>query len=458
MREASIHKEEVPDADSPVRADSRVRWRILALLFLISMVTYLDRVNVSIAAQQMMAAYSLSGVQMGKIFSAFILAYALFQVPGGWLADKFGPRIVLAGAVTWWSAFTALTAAAVHFFSFSSLPAVSSLVLVRFGLGMGEAAAWPNFNRTIASWMAPRDRAFASSVPLAGGGLGATLTPPFIAWLMVKYGWQLSFYVSAAIGLSVAALWLRYSRDRPEDHPAVNAEELDLIQGVEQSTPRTASQGTIQVPWRAILLEPNVWLLAVINATCGYVAYIYLTWFFTYLIEARHLTLVRGSIYTTGPFLAITCLTPLGGKLGDRATRLYGKPFGRKLIGMGGMLIAGSALFLGARESNINIAILGLSLGAGAVFFSFSAQWAVTIDITREYAGTVSGIMNFVGNLGGMVSPVLMPLLAYKLGWTPALEIASGVIIAGSMLWIPLRPERPIYIADVQAPSVAIDG
>jgi ACS family glucarate transporter-like MFS transporter len=125
---------------------------------------------------------------------------------------------------------------------------------------------------------------------------------------------------------------------------------------------------------------------------------------------------------------------------------------------MGGMLIAGSALFLGARESNINIAILGLSLGAGAVFFSFSAQWAVTIDITREYAGTVSGIMNFVGNLGGMVSPVLMPLLAYKLGWTPALEIASGVIIAGSMLWIPLRPERPIYIADVQVPSVAIDG
>ena len=458
MTETSIQREELAPAESSLRTDSGVRWRILALLFLISMVTYLDRVNVSISAQQMMTAYNLSGVQMGKVFSAFILAYALFQVPGGWLADKFGPRIVLAGAVTWWSAFTALTAVAAHFFSFSLLPAVSSLVLVRFGLGMGEAAAWPNFNRTIANWMAPRDRAFASSVPLAGGGLGATITPPFIAWLMVKYGWQLSFYVSAAIGLSVAALWLWYSRDRPEDHQSVNVEELKLIHGVEQASPSSAPKRTSPIPWRAILLEPNVWLLAVINATCGYVAYIYLTWFFTYLIEVRHLTLVRGSIYTTGPFLAITCLTPLGGMLGDQATRLYGKPFGRKLIGMGGMLIAGSALFLGARESDVNIAILGLSLGAGAVFFSFSAQWVVTIDITREYAGTVSGIMNFVGNLGGMVSPILMPLLAHKLGWTPALEIASGVLIAGSLLWIPLHPERPIRVAGVQVPVGAIDG
>ena len=134
------------------------------------MVTYLDRVNVSIAAQHMMSAYNLSAVQMGKIFSAFILAYALFQVPGGWLADKLGPRVVLAGAVIWWSAFTGLTAVAVRVFPLSLLPAISSLVLVRFALGMGEAAAWPNFNRTIANWMAPRDRAFASSVPLAGGG------------------------------------------------------------------------------------------------------------------------------------------------------------------------------------------------------------------------------------------------------------------------------------------------
>ena len=267
---------------------------------------------------------------------------------------------------------------------------------------------------------------------------------------MVKYGWQLSFYVSAVIGLSVAALWIWYARNRPEEHPSVSPEELKLIQDVEQVGSDITPKGARQIPWRAILLEPNVWLLAVINATCGYVAYIYLTWFFTYLIEARHMTLVRGSIYTTGPFLAITCLTPLGGKLGDWATRLYGKPFGRRLIGMGGMLIAGCALFLGARESNINIAILGLSLGAGAVFFSFSAQWVVTIDITREYAGTVSGIMNFVGNFGGMVSPIVMPLLAHKLGWTPALEIASGVIIAGSLLWIPLHPERPIRVADIR--------
>ena len=432
-------------ANAQLTEASGVRWRILALMFLVSMITYLDRVNISIAAKNMMQAYHLSSADMGKVFSAFILAYALFQVSGGWLADRFGPRVVLASAVTWWSAFTALTACVIHVFPFSLLPVIWSLLIVRFCLGMGEAATWPNFNRTNANWMAPRDRAFASSLPLAGGGLGASLTPPFIAWIIVRYGWQLSFYLSSVMGLFVAALWFWYARDRAEEHPAVNAEELRLIhEGDSPAVPKTVARRARRTPWRAILTEPNVWMLAAINASCGYVTYIYLSWFYVYLVEARHLTLMQGSFYTTGPFIAITILTPLGGMLGDWTGRRYAKGFGRKLIGMGGMLVAGTGLFFGARVSNINVAIIGLSLGAGAIFFSFSSQWAVTIDITREHAGTVSGIMNFVGNLGGMISPMAMPVLVRKLGWTPALEIAAGIVIAGSMLWLPLHPEKQL--------------
>jgi ACS family glucarate transporter-like MFS transporter len=424
------------------REPSGVRWRILGLMFLVSVVTYLDRVNISIAAKQMMDSYHLTSVEMGKVFSVFILAYALFQVSGGWLADRFGPRVVLATAVTWWSAFTALTASVIRVPPFSLLPVLSSLLIVRFCLGMGEAATWPNFNKMNANWMAPKDRAFASSIPLAGGGLGAALTPPFIAWLIVRYGWQLSFYLSAVIGLFVAALWFWYTRDRAEDHPSVNSLELGLIHEGDEAI--SVSQLRRHTPWRAILAEPNVWLLAIINASCGYVIYIYLSWFYVYLVEGRHLTLMRGSYYTTGPFIAITLLTPLGGKLGDWASTRFAKSLGRKLVGMGGMLAAGLGLFLGARVSNINVAIFGLSLGAGAIFFSFSSQWAMTIDITREHAGTVSGIMNFVGNLGGVISPMAMPLLVRRWGWTPALEISAGIVVLGSVLWIPLQPERQI--------------
>jgi MFS transporter, ACS family, glucarate transporter len=426
---------------------TKVRWRILILILLVSMVTYLDRVNISIAAKRIMSTYQLSNGEMGRIFSAFILAYALFQVPGGWLADRFGPRIVLTAAVAWWSAFTALTAVAAHLFPLSLFPVVWSLVIVRFCLGMGEAAAWPNFNRTIANWMAPKDRAFSSSVPLAGGGLGATLTPPLIAWLMVKYGWKQSFYISAVIGLVVAAIWLWYARDRAEEHPHVNREELLVIHETEGQSAADSSPSPRRkagTPWRAILTEPNVWLLAAVNLACGYVIYIYLTWFYTYLLEARGLSLMRGSLYTTGPFLAITTLTPVGGILCDRAARRFGKNLGRRLIGMGGMLVAGMALYLGARIANINLAIVGLSLGAGAIYFSLSSQWVVTIDISREHAGTVSGIMNWAGNTGGIISPLLMPVLVRAWGWTPALESAAGVILLGSLLWLFLEPQRPL--------------
>src|SRR5258706_5448621 len=194
---------------------SVVRWKILALMLLVSMVTYLDRVNVSIAAKHIMSAYSLSQVEMGKVFSAFILAYGLFQVPGGWLGDRYGSRIVLTAAVIWWSAFTALTGVIADVLPITLMPVMWSLAISRFALGMGEAAAWPNFNRTIANWIPPQERAFASSVPLTGGSLGASLTPPLIAWLMLAFGWKESFYACGIIGLGVAALWFWYVRDPP---------------------------------------------------------------------------------------------------------------------------------------------------------------------------------------------------------------------------------------------------
>lgn len=415
------------------------------------MVTYLDRVNISIAAGQMMSSYGLSPVAMGKVFSAFILSYGLFQVPGGWLGDRFGPRIVLLGAVVWWSVFTALTAGIAKLAPATILPAVWSLVAVRFCLGMGEAAAWPNFSRSISNWMAVKERAFASSVPLAGGGLGAALTPPFIAWLMLRYGWRESFYVSALLGVVVALAWFWLARDKPELHPRVNAAELRVIHGARAAATVHVSTGPAEskrarrpTPWRAIATNANVWLLFCSAMSLGYMVYIYMTWFYTYLIQARHLSVMQGSLYTTAPFIAIAVMTPVGGVLCDKAASRFGLRIGRRLISMSGMFAAGIGLFFGARISNVHAAIWGLSIGAGAVYFALSSHWATYIDISEEHAGTVSGVGNWGGNMGGMVSPLLTPILAKKWGWTPALETAAVIILLGGFLWLFIRPDKKL--------------
>ncbi len=429
----------------PVRP-SGVRWQILGLMLLLSMITYLDRVNVSIAARHITNEYHLTDLQMGKIFSAFILAYGIFQVPGGWLADRFGPRRVLTFAVIWWSAFTALTAYAGDLFG-GAVPVVFSFCLVRFCLGMGEAAAWPSFNRTIASWMAKKERAFATSVPLAGGGVGAAITPPLIAWLMLTYGWRESFLICALLGVAVGALWCILSRDTPQQHPRVNTAELELIHPTPERAPIIADLNSIPVkltPWAALLTEKNVWLLFCSAMTCGYMVYIYMTWFFTYLVEQRHLSQMKSSYYTIGPFIAMAIMTPIGGAMSDVIARKSSLRFGRRLISMGGMFAAGLALIIGARVESIAVAIVWLSFGAGAIYFSLASHWATTIDISEKHAGTVSGMMNWGGNVGGVLSPILTPIFARKLGWVPALEIAAVIIILGGMLWFQIDPNRKL--------------
>ena len=427
---------------------TRIRWRIVALIVLISTVTYLDRVNVSIAAAQIMHEHGLSPAAMGRVFSAFILAYALFQLPGGWLGDRFGPRLTLGVAILWWSLFTALTAFATRIAPLAWLPPVAALCIVRFSMGMGEAAAFPNFNRTIANWVAPQERGFASSLALAGGGLGACATPPLIAWMIGAYGWREAFCVCAGLGGVASVIWISYVRDSAEQHPGVNALELRTIRG--SNTGVALGERTRQrTPWRALLSTRSVWLLTLLNFACGYVTYIYLTWFYTYLVQVRWLSVIRGSIYAIGPFLAITLMTPLGGAICDYAARRLGTRLGRMLPGMGGMLIAGMALIAGARTANINYAIVWLSIGAGAIFVSFAAQCVVTIDICKAHAGVISGIMNFGGNAGGFISPMLMPFLAQRWGWTPALVSAAALLLVVSSLWLILQPERAIEIGTV---------
>ena len=287
-------------------APARPRWGILALLFAISAVTYMDRVNISVTARQMMPAYGLTDQDMGYVFSAFVFGYALCQIPGGRLGDRWGARVVLACALVWWSLCTVLTAVVATLPLATAVGTVGALVLVRFLLGVGESVALPNFNRAVADWMPPGQRGLGIGIAIGGIGIGAAITPPLASWVMVNYHWQSVFYLSAVIGLVVAVLWVFCSQDRRSG---------SVTKAETSSTP---------VPWRRIVRSRSLWWLVASYACLGYVAYIYMSWFYLYLVNVRGIDLLRGGWLAAGPFLAILVFCPLGGWVTDQLVPVLG--------------------------------------------------------------------------------------------------------------------------------------
>jgi ACS family glucarate transporter-like MFS transporter len=422
------------------RPPSRVRWGMLALLFLISVITYVDRVNISVAAQQMTPALGLTQVQMGYVFSAFVLGYALCQLPGGWLGDRLGAHKVLTAAVLWWSLFTALTAAVGGVISWPWGGVAGALLVVRFLVGVGEAAALPNFNRTVAEWLASGERGAGMGISLAGIGVGGAITPPICAWLMVNFGWQSAFYVSGAAGILIALAWAWYATDRPEQHRHVNDAELRHIRGQDLLTPPAPRAGDEPVPWRGFLYTPTVWWLVLSYTGLGYIAYIYLSWFYLYLVNARGFSVLQGAAYASGPFVTMALCCPLGGWLSDRLAGALGLNQGRAWVGASGMLLAAVSIIAGSYLQDAYAAILLLSLGAGFLYFTVGAFWASTIDRAPHHAGTLSGIMNTGANLGGTLSPTLTPWLAQHYGWNTSFGVAAAIAVLAGLLWFAIRP------------------
>lgn len=392
----------------------------------------------------MMPALGLTDLQMGQVFSAFVFGYALCQIPGGRLGDRWGSKRVLTLAILWWSVFTALTAVAAVLPFASIVGVLGSFILVRFLVGVGEAAALPNFNRTVANWLAPHERGLGIGIAIGGIGIGSALTPPLTAWIMVNFGWQTAFYAAACLGLLVALLWFFYATDRPQEHPQVNAAELALI---ENQPMETTSSVEVDTPWMAILNTPSVWWLVMSYSCLGYVAYIYLSWFYLYLVNVRGFGVLRGAIFAAGPFLAMAISCPLGGWITDGLARRWGVNQGRALVGGAGMTLAAGCIVLGAFTASPYAAIILLSLGAGWLYFAVGAYWASTVDLSHRHAGVLSGLMNTGANLGGVLSPTLTPWLAERLGWSAALGVAACIALAGGAMWSRIKPNSGLRSA-----------
>jgi MFS transporter, ACS family, glucarate transporter len=428
---------------------SRIRWVLVSWLFVLSGISYLDRVNISIAGSSLADEYHLSQVRLGWVFSAFLLGYALFQTPGGWLVDRFGPRRVLTVGVVWWGVFTALTA---------SLPtkvwgAVFFFMLVRFLLGAGESIIYPSSNQFVSQWIPTQERGIANGMIFAGVGAGAGIAPSLVSYVMSHYGWRASFWVSALIGLCAGAVWYLIARDKPEQHPSVNSSELSLIRdsftsansgtSVAESPTRneTISPGR-KITWRSIITSKSILAVTASYFCFGYVAWIFFSWFYIYLAKVRGMDLKASAFYSTLPPIAIVVCSLSGGAINDALSRSYGKRIGRCGVAFVGLLLAAVFLLLGSRADSPSVAGVVLSGGAGALYLSQSSYWSVTADIAGDNAGAASGFMNMGAQFGGALTASLTPAIAQRYGWTSSFLLAAVLSIVGGLAWLLVDPER----------------
>jgi sugar phosphate permease len=393
------------------------------------LITYLDRVNISTAAPVISKEFGFDKITMGVIFSAFVWAYALFQVPGGWLGDRFGARNVLTIIVFYWSIMTAATAAATG---------ATSFIALRFLFGIGEAGAFPGATRAMQLWYPRHERGFVQGITHSASRLGAAIAPPIVVLIITTLGWRSVFYISGAAGFVWAVLWYVAYRNLPEEHGLVNAEELKHIRGADESgnvnPPNIAKKPS--VPWGTLLRSPNMWAIMCAYFTYVYCLWIFLSWLPSYLVEFRHFTLLKVGLLASLPLWAGVVGDTVGGLATDWLLAKTGNiKLARRAVAIVGML--GCAIFIvpAALAGNAYTAVYCLTASMFFLECTIGPSWAVPMDMGGEHSGTVSGMMNMAGNIGGALSPLVFGVLVQFGSWQAPFIVAACLLVLGSAIW-----------------------
>ena len=408
---------------------TRSRYTLLRYAFALSVITYLDRVCIATAAGSIRDELGLDAVRMGWVFSAFTMAYAIFEIPSGWLGDTTGPRKVLTRIVLWWSAFTMATGLAWSYFS---------LLTFRFLFGAGEAGAFPNVSKSFSHWFPAKERGRAHGIIFMATRLGGALAPPLVIALMARAGWRASFFVFGTLGIFWSAAWWKWFRDDPAKHPSVNAAELELIQqGREVSKSHT-------IEWER-LLSMNLLYVCLTYFAFGYGLYFYLTWLPTYLREARGFSVDTASVLSSIVLLSGAAASILGGLWTDGWSKKYGLRAGRCGVASISLILSGSALAAAAWIGAPLGAALLIAVAAGIADLSITPAWAVCHDIGGEYAGTVTGCMNTFANIGGVIAPLVMGYAVGKLNsWTLPIVITAALYVLGGLIALLINPNKQL--------------
>jgi ACS family glucarate transporter-like MFS transporter len=409
-------------------------WGLVALLSVTATASYLCRVNLSVVGVLVMREFGLTQVQMGPVFSAFLLTYAFAQVPAGLLADRWGARRVLIAASVWWAVATFLQASAGAGWLWpASVGPLAILVAGRLVLGIAEAPTFTAAAQGISKWMDAASHGRANGLVIAAVGLGSAMAPPLLTWAMLRVGWRGALLVSAVPAILVGLVWSRVRETAhagPAPLPGAQAER-SLPQPV---TGDGGPQSGARLPFV---------LLTVSYTLQGYVGYIFVFWFYLYLVQERHFDLLRGAFLGSLPWVLTIVSVPLGGLISDALARRGRAAWRIRVVPMVGLIGAGGFIALGARTANPWLAAVSLAGATGLVMCVEGPFWATMTRLSGGRAGRAGGIMNMGCNLGGLVSPALTPFLASRIGWDRALLVAAALSVAGGLLWLGIagRPD-----------------
>ena len=416
---------------------------VLLLAIALAVITYLDRVSIAVAAPYIREDLGLSTIQMGWALSVFGWAYALFEIPGGWLGDRIGSRRVLMRIVLWWSFFTAATGWAWN---------ASSLVVTRALFGAGEAGAFPNLTRVLTTWLPVRERERAQALLWLATRVSGAFTPVIVASLIAVLSWRRVFELFGLIGVVWAVLFFRWYRDDPGRHPGVNAAELAML-----PPPRDTAIAHGGVPWRVIFSAPAVWLLSIQYMCLAYGWWFYINWLPTYLRDARGASLRMGALLAGLPLLlgGLGCL--VSATMIPRLSRRLGSVAGaRRVVAIAGFVGASVCIFVFTGIADPVRAMFVLGLAGFFNDFVMPAAWAGTMDVGGRYAGTVSGAMNMMGSIAGASSVLVVGyLLAWTQNWTLTFYISASIYLLGAICWLFLDSHTPLERAAAEQRAAA---
>ncbi len=390
---------------------------LVALMFAFSVLSYFDRTIMSIAGPEIMREFGLPATQMGAVYSAFILTYALFMVPGGWIVDRLGPRATLTLMGLSAALFTGLTPLGGRPGLGSWIGVAPALIAMRLGLGLGTAPLYTSCARMCSRWIPPARQARVQGLIIAGAPIGGAVSPLVFSWLMHLFHWRRAFWVAGFATAIVALVWWWYARDRPP-----GAEPAPL-----------AAPSRPPTPWRALLANRALLLVAFAYFTVGYFAYIFFYWIYYYFGAVRHMGFASSARYTTILFLTMAAMMPLGGWMSDRLTSAWGPGIGRRAVPLAGLVLCGALLLAGTVTSGTAATVAAMSLAIGFAAFTEGPFWAFVTEIGGDHVGAAGGILNTGANVGGFFAPVLTPWIASWAGWSWGLYSGSLMVFAGAL-------------------------
>jgi len=397
-----------------------------------SIITYLDRTSISITGNNITSELGLSITQFGWVLAAFSFAYGIFEIPTGILGDKLGPKKILTRIVIWWSLFTILTG-----FSYT----FTALLIVRFLFGVGEAGAYPNATVVISKWFPKGERGRAQSFIWIASRIGGALAPFLSVIIMNTFGWRWVFYIFGTLGIIWVIFWNYWFKDEPREMKGIKSKEIELIESKREV--KTLGNGLLSI--KNILKNKNVWFLMGMYHCLLYGAYFYLSWMPKYLKNGRHVGDDDIAFMASLPFILGTIGCFIGGFSSDFLSKKYGLKWGRRSVGMFGLIMAGICMITATFILDNTISIIVLSLGLAFKDFTLPVSWATAADIGGENAGSVAGAMGMAGQLGSTVMSISFGYILSMTGsWELPLQIIGVIVIIGGLLWLKIDPSQKI--------------